>query len=88
MSERREDTSGGDAGHEPQRPRDERFAPVLRGDDAEGRTRPEHRDGGDRSGTGVPGTRCDHPDALPPDTAGVRQAERADETRPGRRGRR
>lgn len=75
-------------GHEPEDPHDEDFAPLLRGGDAEGRTGPEHRDDGERSGTGVPGTRPDHPDTLPPDTAGVRKAERADETRPGRRVRR
>ncbi|MEW2352241.1 hypothetical protein [Spirillospora sp. NPDC029432] len=43
------------------------------------------------SGTGVPGVRSGHPDSLPPDEEGVREAERTDDTgdhgwkgRPGR----
>lgn len=80
MGKRRED-----AGHEPEHPSDEEFAPVVRGADAEGKTRPEERGDAERSGTGVPGVRSDHPDSLPPDDAGKREAERADETRPNRR---
>lgn len=52
---------------------------------------PERADGPARSGTGVPGVRSDHPDTLPPDDEGVREAERTDDTgdegwkgRPGR----
>ncbi|MQA85871.1 MAG: hypothetical protein GEV03_14920 [Streptosporangiales bacterium] len=80
MSRRHED-----AEHEPENPRDEEFAPVLRGADAEGRTVPEERRDEERSGTGVPGAASDHPDTLPPDASGVREAERADESRPARR---
>jgi hypothetical protein len=72
-------------GHEPDETHDRRFAPVTRGSDAEGHTTPlddEKRDRqGERSGTGVPGAEGDHPDELPPDEEGVRQAEQQDDSR-------
>ncbi|MFB4319091.1 hypothetical protein [Actinomadura sp. 21ATH] len=52
---------------------------------------PERDAGAPVSGTGVPGVRSDHPDTLPPDEEGVREAERTDDSgddgwkaRPGR----
>jgi len=74
-----------DPGDEPAEPNDEKFAPVLRGADARGRTTDEEHPS---TGTGVPGKRTRHPAALPPDTTGVREAERRDATRPQRGNRR
>ncbi|MDL4821118.1 hypothetical protein [Actinomadura opuntiae] len=86
-----------DSGHEPETTHDRDFAPVNQGSDARGRTVPgtsvpasvpgeEPAERGARqedevSGTGTPGVGTGHPDALPPDDAGVRKAERDDESR-------
>ncbi|QKG20752.1 hypothetical protein [Actinomadura verrucosospora] len=76
-----------DAGHEPETTHDRDFAPVNRGADARGRTVPgaqapdEGADEDELSGTGTPGVRRGHPDALPPDEEGVREAERTDDSR-------
>ncbi|MFB4295811.1 hypothetical protein [Actinomadura sp. NTSP31] len=86
-----------DAGHEPETTHDRGFAPVNQGSDARGRTvqgtpvpasvpgeEPAERDARQEdaiSGTGTPGVRSGHPDALPPDEAGVREAERTDDSR-------
>jgi hypothetical protein len=67
-----------DLGHEPRETHDRDFAPVTRRSDARGRTVP---DGEETSGTGTPGVRHGHPDALPPDEAGVEDAERHDDSR-------
>ncbi|MBW8482455.1 hypothetical protein [Actinomadura parmotrematis] len=71
-------TESNDSGHEPEQTDDEFFAPVNEGADARGRTEPGGAAG--RSGTGVPGVRGDAPDALPPDEAGVEEAERTDQS--------
>lgn len=68
-----------DPGHEPEETHDERYAPVVRGADARGRTTEEPED--EETGTGVPGERTTHPDALPPDSEGVAEAERHDASR-------
>ncbi|MBO2462411.1 hypothetical protein [Actinomadura violacea] len=72
-----------DSGHEPETTHDRDFAPVNRGADARGRTQPPAPvpDEDEVSGTGTPGVRHGHPDALPPDEAGVREAERTDDSR-------
>lgn len=86
-----------DSGHEPETTHDRDFAPVNQGSDARGRTvpgaaspasvpgeEPADRDAlreDEISGTGTPGVRHGHPDALPPDEAGVREAERTDDSR-------
>jgi hypothetical protein len=67
-----------DLGHEPDETHDREFAPVNRRSDARGRTVP---DGEETSGTGTPGVRYEHPDTLPPDEAGVEEAERGDDSR-------
>lgn len=67
-----------DLGHEPEETHDREFAPVTHRSDARGRTVP---DGEETSGTGVPGVEHGHPDALPPDEAGVEEAERGDASR-------
>ncbi|MEU5991768.1 hypothetical protein ABZ806_22570 [Spirillospora sp. NPDC047418] len=69
---------GEDLGHEPEETHDREFAPVTHRSDARGRTVP---DGEETSGTGTPGVRYEHPDTLPPDEAGVREAERGDDSR-------
>lgn len=67
-----------ETGHEPEETDDRRFAPVNKRSDAHGRTVPgEER----TSGTGTPGVRHEHPDALPPDEEGVEEAEAHDDTR-------
>lgn len=85
-----------DSGHEPETTHDRDFAPVNQGSDARGRTvpgapvpahvpgeEPADREGReeDVSGTGTPGVHRRHPDALPPDEAGVSEAERTDDSR-------
>lgn len=67
-----------DTGHEPGETHDREFAPVNRRSDARGRTVP---DGEETSGTGTPGVKYEHPDALPPDEEGVEEAERHDDSR-------
>ncbi|MFA1538880.1 hypothetical protein [Actinomadura monticuli] len=67
-----------DPGHEPGETHDREFAPVNEGSDARGRTVP---DGRTTSGTGTPGVKREHPDTLPPDEAGVEEAERGDDSR-------
>jgi hypothetical protein len=67
-----------DLGHEPEETHDRDFAPVNERSDARGRTVPG---GGETSGTGTPGVRYEHPDTLPPDEAGVEEAERGDDSR-------
>ncbi|MFV2176788.1 hypothetical protein ACFHW2_22670 [Actinomadura sp. LOL_016] len=88
--------SSEESGHEPRETHDRAFAPVNQGSDARGRTRPgtpvPHRvpdgdepetNGGDAdvSGTGTPGVKRQHPDALPADERGVTEAERHDDSR-------
>jgi hypothetical protein len=68
-----------DPGHEPEETHDRQFAPVNEGSDARGRTRGPGGTG--TGGTGTPGVRSGHPDALPPDEAGVEEAERGDDSR-------
>jgi sirohydrochlorin ferrochelatase len=67
-----------DLGHEPEETHDREFAPVNERSDARGRTVP---DGEETSGTGTPGVEYEHPDTLPPDEAGVEEAERGDDSR-------
>ncbi|TDC18290.1 hypothetical protein [Actinomadura bangladeshensis] len=67
-----------DLGHEPEETHDREFTPVNRRSDARGRT---VSDGEETSGTGTPGVRYEHPDTLPPDEAGVEEAERGDDSR-------
>lgn len=74
----RADMTREESGHEPEKTDDRRFAPVIRRSDARGRTVP---DGEETSGTGVPGVKHKHPDALPPDEAGVEEAEAHDDSR-------
>ena len=66
-------------GHEPDETHDEAYAPVVRDADARGRTTEEPPE--EKTGTGVPGRRTTHPDAIPPDTEGVADAERHDASR-------
>ena len=73
-------------GHEPEETHDRDFAPVTRGSDARGRTTSSEEEDAARqedevSGTGVPGVDVGQGDALPPDEAGVRDAERQDDSR-------
>jgi hypothetical protein len=86
-----------DSGHEPETTHDRDFAPVNQGSDARGRTVPgapapasvpgedpaerDARSGEEISGTGTPGVGRGHPDALPADEEGVREAERGDDSR-------
>ncbi|QFG20659.1 hypothetical protein [Actinomadura sp. WMMB 499] len=85
-----------DSGHAPRKTHDREFAPVNQGANSRGRTRPgtpvphhvpdgEEAGTGDEatdiSGTGTPGVRRAHPDALPPDERGVEEAERHDDSR-------
>ncbi|NKZ07249.1 hypothetical protein [Actinomadura latina] len=72
-----------DAGHEPEETHDREFAPVNERSDARGRTvrRPRPAGGEGTSGTGTPGVKHEHPDTLPPDEAGVEEAERGDDSR-------
>ncbi|SNS80179.1 hypothetical protein SAMN05443665_1009149 [Actinomadura meyerae] len=73
-----------DSGHEPHETHDRDFAPVNRRSDARGRTAPPStpEPGGEETGgTGAPGVRYGHPDTLPPDEAGVEEAERHDDSR-------
>ncbi|MBE1537574.1 hypothetical protein [Actinomadura algeriensis] len=85
-----------ESGHEPPETHDRAFAPVNQGSDARGRTRrgtpvPDRVPDGDEaetnggdadvSGTGTPGVRREHPDALPADERGVTEAERHDDSR-------
>jgi hypothetical protein len=86
-------TNHEEPGDEPQETHDRAFAPVTRDADARGRTVsadgtpvPPEEEGMSRqedepSGTGVPGVDVGHPDALPPDDEGVREAEDRDATR-------
>ncbi|MFB4308990.1 hypothetical protein [Actinomadura sp. GTD37] len=69
-----------DTGHAPKETHDREFAPVNERSDARGRTVPAAgRE--ETSGTGTPGVRYEHPDTLPPDEAGVEEAERGDDSR-------
>lgn len=84
-----------DLGHAPETTHDRDFAPINQGSDARGRTDPAasvplHVPGETpedrspdvpRSGTGVPHITKLHPDTLPPDEEGVREAESHDDTR-------
>ena len=81
-----------DLGHEPEETHDKEFAPVNRGADARGRTTPSGevvlpeeegyaRQEDEASGTGVPGVDVGQADSLPPDTEGVQEAERHDDSR-------